>query len=276
MSEEITTPIGRLVGGHPMVRRAVMKKGVAVMQADGVTPATDVYIGFAIPKNPGVDWKQEPWGQQIVIAANAGWTGGQSNFPDFSWKVTDGDSAVPNKKNIAPNSREGYPGHWVLHLSTQFAVTCHHVGKYENIEQIQDEKEIKPGDYLRVLLYAKSNDPSESPGVYLNPARFQLNRPGELIVLDSTKSAADAFGGHSAGHPGGPNTTAAPSPGADGPAPAPDFLNGPSADGAAPPPAETVTMYTIPTGQKYTLAQLKAGKWPDDKIAKLPQEQVAG
>ena len=199
MSEQFLTPVARLVGGHPMKRQAVQKDGKPVMQADGITPATEAYIGVAIPKTPGLDWKQELWGQAIVRAANEGWTGGQPTLPGFAWKITDGDSTVPNQNNNVPNQRVGYPGHWVLNLSTRMFIKAYHVGKYDPMtDQIANENEIKPGDYCRVYIDAKANFPAQSPGVYLNPSMFELNRPGELIQLDSGPSASEVFGGSAA------------------------------------------------------------------------------
>lgn len=256
MSEQITTPVGRLVGGHPMTRNAVTDKaGQPVKQADGITPATEMYVGIAIPKTAGVDWKQEPWGQQIVTAAVIGWKGGETNAPGFAWKVIDGDSTIPNKKGKIPNQKEGYPGHWVLNCSSRLVCKAFHVGKYDPTEQIQDANAVKPGDYCRLFIEAKANFPAESPGVYLNPTMFELSRAGELIVLDSGPSASEAFGG-------APATT---SPAAAPPVqPAPDFLNPAT---AAPP---VVIMYTHPNGQQFTREALVASGWQDAQIDALP------
>jgi len=37
--------------------------------------------------------------------------------PAFSWKVTDGDSPLPNKKGKRPCDQTGYAGHWVIWFS---------------------------------------------------------------------------------------------------------------------------------------------------------------
>jgi len=49
---EITSPVGRLVSGHPMVARPVLddKTKQPKLQRDGVTPQIDHYVGLAIPK----------------------------------------------------------------------------------------------------------------------------------------------------------------------------------------------------------------------------------
>jgi len=246
---------GRIVCGHPMTRRPVKirdrvtKVETPLFEADGVTPVTDVYLGLAIPKNGAIDWKVTPWGQQIIARGMQDWPNGEHGAPTFAWKVTDGDSQVPNTKNKKPCDREGWPGNWVIHCSTRFHVSCHHPGKYSPLQQIENENEIKTGDYARLLVGVKGNNPSESPGIYVNPTKLELSRPGEPIVSEGGMSAEEAFGGGS--------PALAPSP--ESIAPAPDFLDGP-----APEP-----LYVF-QGKNWTREQLKASKWPDAKIDALP------
>lgn len=268
-TNEIKTPVGRLVGGHPMDQRPNTddKTGAAKMQKDGVTPSTSAYVGLALPKGTETDWKQTPWGQQIYQAGTMGWPNGEHGAPTFAWKVTDGDSPVPNKKGKVPNQREGWPGNWILHCSTGIPIKCYHAGRYDPTQQIQNRAEIKPGDYCRLVLNARGNAPSESPGVYLNPTLFELSRPGVEIQLDNGPSAADAFGDSAPVLPANaqvdPNVgaqaqAAAPAPPADAVAPAPDFLNAP------------VKTYNV-GGKEYTEAQLLASKWTPAQIAALGQ-----
>lgn len=196
MSQDVLVT-GRLVGGHPIRRNPVTdNKGNPKLNADG-EKMTQVYIGIAVPKTQA-DWRQEPWGQQIAAVAEAAWPRGEHRAPTFAWKVTDGDSDIPNKNNSVPNQREGYPGHWVLACATNWHVKCYHPNKYDPHQQIQDEKEIKTGDYCRVVVSVKGNDSTDSPGVYLNPSLFELSRAGKEIILDNGPSAAEMFGGSSA------------------------------------------------------------------------------
>lgn len=290
MPTEIKIMNGRLVGGHPMKRSPVMDKKTVpptrVMQADGVTPATEMYMGVAVPKTPGVDWKQEEWGQSIVAEAQAGWLNGEHNAPAFAWKITDGDSTIPNQNGKIPNQREGYPGHWVLNLSTRMGVKAFHIHKYDPMDQIQNPEEIKPGDYCMVLIGVKANNPSQSPGVYLNPTNFVLARPGDQIILEGGTTAAEAFGG-AATPPAGPaqqpvinqlppQPGAAPAPAQQPITPNPAFLNGPG----APAPVNTPPVPTTPpapveqsyncNGVVYTHSQLVAAKWTPEQIAATP------
>ena len=276
MSEVIEILLeGRIVCGHPLKRRPVTKTDpVTKVQTPIMDPttnlqATDVYFAMAVPKNGTTDWRQTPWGAQIAAKAAADWPGGEHGHPAFSWKVTDGDSQIPNKAQKKPIDREGWPGHWVVHLTTRFAVQCYHVGNYDPMQQIQDDNTIKTGDYGRVAVGVKGNAPSLTPGVYLNPRLFEFTRAGELIISESGPSAAEVFGGGAPGAAGAPGA-----PGTPGTlAPAPDFLTpgAPGAPGApapTPPIAEERFNYN---GQVWTRSQLAASGWSDQQINTLPR-----
>jgi hypothetical protein len=196
MSTEILTPVGRLVSGHPMEQNAKTdNQKQPKFFADG-QPMMETYVGVAIPKTGEADWKHTPWGQQLVAEATAAWPRGEHGAPSFAWKIIDGDSAVPNKKGTPPNSREGFPGHWVIGGSTMLHVKCFHAGMYEAHQVIQNKGEIKRGDYCRLLIETKGNGSTDSPGMYVNPTLFELTRAGiEIIPVGNGPSAAEAFGG---------------------------------------------------------------------------------
>ncbi len=275
---------GRVVNGHPMKRRPVTKQNpqtkVDEPVMDPVTglQRTDVYFAVAIPKTGETGsegWKTTPWGAQIAAAGARDWPTGEHASPGFFWKIIDGDSTIPNKKGIVPNTRQGWSGHWIVNCSTMLGISCHHVGKYQPVDQIQNEAEIKCGDYCRVGLEVKGNGPSQSPGVYMNPRLFELTRAGEPIISEGGgPAAADVFGGGeqaptaaaAAAPPAQPPAAGAPPPVAQpsaaappaAPTPAKDFLN---------PPAE-VKYYHQHVG--YTKAQLTASGWTEEQVVALP------
>lgn len=275
---------GRVVNGHPMTRRPLTHKDpttrLDVPTIDKVTglQSTDCYFAVAVPKAGETDWKQTAWGQQIHNKAVQDWPNGEHGAATFAWKIIDGDSMVPNTKGKKPAEREGWAGHWVLQLNTMFNVKCFHVGKYEPMMQIADEQEIKTGDYCRVLMNVKGNGPSESPGIYLNPDKFELSRAGTPIISDSGTSAADAFGGNGTATPAATVTTpAVPGQAATAPViatpavavqPATDLLQ-PGQAGAAPAVAVVVEVkYLDANGNAFTEAQLLA--------AGITAAQIAG
>jgi hypothetical protein len=229
-AHEIVTPVGRLVSGHPMEQHPVTDdQGQQKVGADG-QPRTESYLALAIPKGAEGHWAQTQWGAIVWQAGVEGWPNGEYNAPTFAWKITDGDSTVPNKRGKRPVDREGWPGHWVVHMSTGLPIKCFHAGRYDPAQQIQDKNAIKRGDYIRVCLNVRANNPSPSPGVYLNPVMVELNRAGVEIQGDGPDPAA-AFGQTPAELPANaeldPNANAGAQPAQPAPAPAPAPAPGP-------------------------------------------------
>ena len=187
----------RLVNGHPMKRRNVVDDVTKqpVRYEDG-NIKTKIFYAVAVPKNGTTQWAQTPWGAQVYGQAQADWPNGEYQRPDFSWKIIDGDSTIPNKAGKAPVTQEGYPGHWVIKCETYLAGMphCHPAGNYDAMARIQNPEEIKPGDYCRIVIDIKGNSPSKSPGIYINPEVFELTRAGQTIQLASDLNVADILG----------------------------------------------------------------------------------
>lgn len=169
MSKEATSILfpgpklsGRFVGGSVTQGQAVTSNGQPVKNADG-SPVLDYSFGMAIKKTPGVDWRNEPWGAQMVAVAVRDFPQGQSLAPTFSWKVTDGDSQVPNKKGKKPADNANYNGSWVLWFSSRFPVKTVNADGSAPIPS----DTIKPGHFIQVLGSVKGNT-GDSPGIYLN------------------------------------------------------------------------------------------------------------
>jgi len=228
-------------------------------------PMHQTFFYFAVPKAGSTDFKTTEFGQAMLAEAKAAWPKGEYNAPDFAWKVIDGDSTVPMKGGKpAPSTREGFPGNWVLRLTTGIPVRCYHNGKYSPIEQIQDKNAIKCGDYGRTFVTIKPNNSAQSPGLYVNPTLFSLDRAGELIVTEGGPSAADVFGG--SGAPGGSGGLASPAPVAP---PAP--VAAPAAAPPPPPPHNPLPkMYVASNGEKYTREQLQGFGFTAEQIDSLP------
>lgn len=273
---ELLTPVGRIVRGHPMVVKPVKDdNGVAKMQKDGVTPSVSSYFGLAIMKTPGVDWKGEEWGQVIVNQARAGFPAGESESPQFAWKIVDGDSTVPNKVGKKPCDQEGYPGHWVINLSTGLPIKCFHTGKLNPYQQITDKNEIKAGDYVRCYMSVKDNKESQSKnvsksyGMFLNPSVVEVVQAGQEILLSNDVDASVVFS-----QPVVMPSNVVPMQGATPPLPQQPGGTMP------PPPVPTITpapdilqpaprQYNV-GGSMYTREQLASANWSDAQIDALP------
>lgn len=284
---EIVLEVGRLIGGHPMVGQVKKNKdGTPKMRKDG-EPQLSFYAGVAIVKKPGeTHWNQTAWGQQIWATGAAAFPNGEFNALSFAWKVEDGDSTEANKKGKIPNQREGWAGHWIIHASDGFPLSCYHDGKFNPYESIQDKNEIKGGDYCQIIITVSGNNidgPTESPGVYLNLKSFILNRAGIKIVSASDVDVAALMGAGGAALPAGaqvdtnvatPVTTqqaasTAPQPGNAPPPPATDFVQN---AGAPPPPPTAAEVKYMNGGVAYTKTQLLAAKWTEVQIEALPKQ----
>lgn len=186
---QILFPAGRFVGGSLTKGQQVESNGVKQVNEAG-EPVLSYSFGCAIPKTPGRDWKDEPWGQQMVAVATRDWPQGQWRMPTFSWKVTDGDSTIPNTNQKVPCEREGYPGNWVLYFSSRFVpktVTAKGDGPVP-------ADAIKPGHYIQVLASSAGND-GKSPGIYLNhDAVAHAGFGPEITLAQQTDFSTVGFG----------------------------------------------------------------------------------
>lgn len=261
------TPVARLIHGHPLKQNTRTNEVTKqpLIGKDG-QPVKEVYIGIAIPKGGESTWKDTEWGKQIVMAAldaENGYMQAQVDRDDFSFKVVDGDSPIPNQNGHAPNSDPYKRGHWVLNLATRIPYPSYHVGKYSPLDAIQDVNAIKLGDYVRVSVVAKGNKPAKSPGVYLNPNMLELSRPGEAIIREGNgPDAASVFGG------GAPVPVSTPAPVASTgvtPPPATDLL-------VTPPPVAPVEEKYNVNGTVYTRSQLLGFPgWTEANLVGLPR-----
>ena len=122
MATEILFPVGRMVGGNLYKPNPVLLDDgkTPKMQKDGITPAVSYSLGLAIPKGHETHWNQTVWGAIIWKEGETAYPG-QCLAPTFAWKITDGDSVIPNKRNKRPCDQTGYPGHWVLWFNRGWA-----------------------------------------------------------------------------------------------------------------------------------------------------------
>lgn len=296
---QIMTPVGRLVQGHPMeIRNVTDDNGQQKMTKAG-QPQQQVFCALAVAKGQEQHWNQTEWGQQIWAAGQAGWPAGEWQAPTFAWKITDGDSQVPNKKGKRPCDQEGFPGHWIINASNGFAPDCFAHQNYT--QQVMRKETFKTGDYVRLIITAKGNGPSPSPGVYVNLEGCELVQAGQAIISASSIDGQATFGAVAAQLPPGaqvdPNIPAS-TGAAPGVAPqtapaassAPAQTVAPAASSApppaqagnvAPPPAPQTTAAPPPpaaavapahdflnvNGQQFTAEQLRQAGWSEEQIA---------
>lgn len=190
---------GRIVMGHPIKRQEMTDdKGNKLKNEDG-TPKTQHFFVLAVPKGTETDWKQTEWGQKVVATASQGYRNGEINRPDFSWKIEDGDSQIPNKKGRKNADSEGHAGHWIIKCTTQLGCPCFPYGKYSPFDAMTDVNAVKTGDYYLVSIDCADNTnkgaPAQTPGVYMNPQGTIFIRAGVEIISGGTVDGQALFGG---------------------------------------------------------------------------------
>ena len=193
---DILFPAGRLIMGDCYKGNDKDSKGQPRVVKTGPNtgkPATQFFLGVAIPKAPGEQaWHQTPWGQQILAVGAAAFPGFYQN-PAFAWKVEDGDSTVPNKSNKRPCDAEGAPGHWVVKFSSQFAPKIFQQPTPGTFVEVTAPEAVKRGYWIQVSGNVAGNRSTESPGVFVNHSMVLFVRPDAEIT--SGPDAATAFAG---------------------------------------------------------------------------------
>lgn len=265
---DILTPVGRIVWGDAHKSQERTPK-------NGGENYQEYAIGLAIPKGPEGHWSQTEWGAKIWAAGHNGY-GAQADAPTFSWKIIDGDSAIPNKNGKIPREQTGYAGHWVLSFSSRNAPR---LVNRDGSQEIVTAGAIKCGYYVQVFGNTSDNTtqngPSQSPGVYLNPSIISLQAYGdEIRSVPAVNPSAVGFG--AAPLPAGASSTPIgggmlpPAPSA--PAPVVVTPNHAFAAGPATPPPPTAPVPAVPAKNMLPAAngvpyeQYMAAGWTDAQL----------
>ncbi len=215
---DLFTPVTTDFDGNPLVYRDGAKKG---------QPRVNFRFGYAILKTPGVQgvtqlsaaltqqghtlatlqaagwtipmlqqqghltvlpaWTGEPWGMDIYNEAAAKFRNGETLRPDFSWKITDGDSAIVGKgfrgrPGTAPKDKEGHPGHWVFTCASDFAPNLYVQGADGKWVATDRKDIVKCGHFVQVAINVAPNS-GASPGVYINHQMIAYRAWGPEIVV---------------------------------------------------------------------------------------------
>jgi hypothetical protein len=177
LSVNITSPVGRLVSGSLYKPNTTDSKGNPLVYKKGPQmgqPRIEYSFGVAIPKTPGhTHFTQTDWGQKMLGIGAAAFPNNYQRT-DFSWKVQDGDSTVPNKNNKIPNQNEGWPGHWVLFFNNGFPPKIYN---RDGSAAIVEPDAVKRGYYVQVNFDVKPNS-GDTPGIYVNPNMVALSAYG--------------------------------------------------------------------------------------------------
>lgn len=284
MSIDLITPVGRIVQGNLYKPNEEDQNGNPLTIKTGVNAGqrrVDFYFALAIKKGTEQHWANTEWGQQIYGVGAKSWPNGQYQRQDFAWKITDGDSTIPNKSGKKPCDMPGFAGHWVLKLSSGFPPQ---IVSSDGRQQLHEEGLVKPGYYVQVRVSVRSNDNPSNPGIYLNHSFVAFSAHGEEIVF-GPDPASLGFGqaplpagaspvplanpAFNPGQPAVPPVAAAPAVQVSPPAPAsapppnPAILQVP---GSPPPPPPAPAKKLTPAAQGATYEQLIANGWTDELL----------
>lgn len=184
---ELLLPAGRMVWGDFYKGRTTDMDNRPLIYKTGPDagkPRTSFDFAVAIPKNGTTHWAQTEWGKKIWEFGHAQWPQGQGQRTDFAWKIDDGDSTIPNKKNRKPCDNPGYPGHWVVKLSSSIAPKLYKLGPNGAV-LYPDVDAIKPGDWIEAYANIASNDTLANPGIYINHSMVcfrAYDKDGRFVV----------------------------------------------------------------------------------------------
>jgi hypothetical protein len=185
MSQNVTTPVGRLVQGSLYTaQKRTEPNGTPKLGRDG-NQIVSFYFALAVPKGTERHWSQTAWGGTI-------WAEGHKahpNFaphPTFSWKVEDGDSGIPNKKGRKNKDQEGFPGNWILKFSSSFAPRVYNK---DGTQELPESNYVKPGYFVQVNFDVAGNT-GDSPGVYLNHRMVAFSAYGPEIAFGPDPASA--------------------------------------------------------------------------------------
>jgi len=281
MSNQITTPLGRIVGGDVFQAQTTDRNGQPLTNSRG-EPKTDYVLQVAFPKS-------DPRTQGIIDALHAGASlafpdrfkpGGQTHpDPRFYYKYVDGDSTQLNEGTppVRWCDKTGYPGHYVVSFKKGWAPDVCDMQR----APVTETSAVKPerGDYVYVCFDTSSNGGGHGkPGIYVNHLAVMFHSKGEPIGSSSV-DVGSAFAGVGvdplpAGATAVPQSpgaaafgTTAPPYGIPAPvAPVAGFPNvAPAPPPVAPAPAPPAGPAMAP-GCPFTYDALKAAGWTDDAM----------
>lgn len=281
VTQDFCLPPGRLVWGNIyQMRERRGDNGQPKLGADG-QPMRACSFGVAIKKGSEQQWAQTPWGMKLYSVGQQGFPTGQYQHPSFAWKVTDGDSTIPNKAQKRPCDQEGYPGHWIVSCSTSAAPP--------KTYQLDDRGQpvlwpqvdaINPGDYVEVFISVTDNAPAQSPGVYINPVMVCFRGYGPRIFSGPDVTVAGfgqapapvgASAAPLAAMPAMAPTPPLPAPVAAPPMPPAPVAVAPNPAFTAPPmppapPAPPAGPQMTAAAQGRTYQQYRDAGWTDDQM----------
>lgn len=185
MTTNFVSPVGRFIQGSLFELQTKNQDGTPIIVKTGPNagqPGSKSYFALAYRKD---DPLFAPFYAQMVAEAKASFpahfdAAGNCTHPTFAWKLTDGDGRDTNGKNNA--EKEGFAGCWVIKFGGSFLPRVFYTGRTRPEDQIKQPELCPRGWYVRVVGSMKGNQPSNKPGLYLNPDIIEVCGTGDIIV----------------------------------------------------------------------------------------------
>lgn len=207
--ENFNMPVGRIVSGNPtswedaVDYHTKQKK----LNADG-TPRKENRVSIAYNKQEFLE-KVWPYILQEVAKLYPQYANthpDQCEMSRFAWKVINGDSpSCPQGSQVPYNTREGYPGCYVVKISTSAFLPG--TFKFENgAYRKVESNEVKCGDYVVANLTITAHNEKDG-GLYWNPNGYELVGYGTEIKGSGGADPMAMFGGTAHQLPAGASLT---------------------------------------------------------------------
>jgi len=176
---ELLLPPSRIIGGslYQENKRVDFTTKQPVIDQKTGKQAVNFSFGIAVAKGNERSWKETTWGTLIAREAESAWSR-LASTPTFAWKISDGDSNVPNKSGNVPCENEGYLGNWIIWFNNGWAPP---IFESTTRRQLFDADLVVPGDYVEVYAGVRSNNSAQSPGLFMSPLAVGFLGKGERI-----------------------------------------------------------------------------------------------
>lgn len=221
--ENFNMPVGRIVSGNPTMWEDAVNYHTKQkkLNADG-TPRKENRVSIAYNKQEFLE-KVWPYILQEVSKVYPQYANvhpNQCEMSRFAWKVINGDSpSCPQGSQVPYNTREGYPGCYVVKISTSAFLPG--TFKFENGAYRKVEaNEVKCGDYVVANLTITAHTEKDG-GIYWNPNGYELVGYGTEIKGSGGADPMAMFGGAAHQLPAGASLTPISSAPANAPMPMP-------------------------------------------------------
>lgn len=182
--DNLKLPKSRIVSGNTTLWEQAVDYHTKQKKTDkNGNPLMQNWVHLAIPKQ---DFITHVW-PHMVQEAMTKYPNASQIHPDqylndrFAWKVIDGDSPLcPEGSKVPYNQREGFPGHYIIKLSTY--AFCPDTVVYQNgMYQKVDKSQVKTGYYVVATVKVEAHA-DKNGGLYWNPNIYELVEIGQVIA----------------------------------------------------------------------------------------------